>query len=203
MVDYINSRVLRPVIKVLAVAGAAASLFTGGVLIGRVNADQAPVTQTSHDMECERGDDALAATAAAHLAVLVSQRVAGSQAVRDASGRLGARPEVAEEFGRWAEQENPAYRHGLFGATAVKVDTREGDRARVAVDGYWLRSGSTAVGAGEVTSALWTYWLVWRDGRWTPSSPPEATTLPEGAVHKSLAFLRISSGFVGVPYVRC
>ncbi|CCH29301.1 hypothetical protein ABZ816_35615 [Actinosynnema sp. NPDC047251] len=201
--DY-NRRGFQPAVKVLAMSGVAVAVFAGGVLFGRTTAgDAVSDARAARDVECERGDEALAATAAAQLAALVSRRVEGGQAVREAARRLGTGPEVAEEFAGWAEQENPVYRHALFGAAAVKVEARDGDRARVSVDGYWLRSADTAVGAGEVVSAMWTYWVVWRDGRWVPSSPPEAATLPAAAVHKASAFLRISSGYSAVPHVRC
>ncbi|WP_433270702.1 hypothetical protein ACQPZF_10555 [Actinosynnema sp. CS-041913] len=204
MVDYINRRGFRPAARVFAVSGAAVAVFAGGVLIGRTSSvDTVSDVRPARDVGCERGEQALAATAAAQLAVLVSRRVDGGQAAREAARGLGAAPEVADGFAGWAEQENPLYRHALFGATAVKVEARDGDRARVSVDGYWLRSADTAVGAGEVVNAMWTFWVVWRDGRWVPSSPPEATTLPGTAVHKASAFLRISSGFSAVPYVRC
>ncbi|MEU7524717.1 hypothetical protein AB0A74_03195 [Saccharothrix sp. NPDC042600] len=135
--------------------------------------------------------------------MLVQRRVAGVGSVREAARELGAAPEVAEEFGRWAEQEDPSYRHALFGAIAVKVQRWDGDRVAVAVDGFWLRSAGSATGAGEFVNALWTYWLVWRDGRWVPSSPPEAVTLPGGHTHRALPFIRAQAGFTGVPYVRC
>ncbi|WP_433264894.1 hypothetical protein ACQPZF_36400 [Actinosynnema sp. CS-041913] len=180
---------------------AIAAVFASGVVVGRQAPTDRPVE--GPDLACERGDEALAAAAAAQLAVLVPQRVAGRQAARDAARALGAALEVAERFGQWAEQENPVYRHALFGATAVKVGERDGDRAQVTVDGYWLRSADAANGAGEFANALWTYWLVWRDGRWVPSSPPEATTLPGDHTGKAAAFIRIKDGFAGVPHVRC
>lgn len=187
--------------KVAAAGAAIGVALAGCVLIGRSMVDvPQPVTA---DVECARGDDAVAATAAAHLAVLVPRRVAGARAARDAARELGAAPEVVEEFGRWAGQENPVYRHGLFGATAVKVQRRDGDRVAVAVDGFWLRSADAANGAGEFSGALWTYWLVWRDRRWVPSSPPEAVTVPGAHTHKALPFIRAQAGFSGVPHVRC
>ncbi|XVV02721.1 hypothetical protein ACQPW3_36020 [Actinosynnema sp. CA-248983] len=155
------------------------------------------------DVACERGDEAAAAAAAGQLAVLLSRRVEGSGATREAVRGWGAAPVVEEEFGRWAEQENPAYRHGLFGATAVRVARRDGDRVAVSVDGFWLRSADAANGAGEFVGALWTYWVVWREGRWVPSSPPEAVTVPGAHTHKALPFIRAQAGFSGVPYVRC
>ncbi|MFI9811462.1 hypothetical protein [Saccharothrix variisporea] len=145
----------------------------------------------------------MTAAAAGQLAVLLARRVEGASTTREAVREWGAASEVEAEFGRWAEQENPVYRHGLFGATAVRVQRRDGDRVAVSVDGFWLRSADAANGAGEFVGALWTYWVVWREGRWVPSSPPEAVTVPGVHTHKALPFIRAQAGFSEVPYVRC
>lgn len=182
-------------------AATVATVFTAGVLIGwSVIGDR---MQAVPDTACERGDVAATAAAAGQLAVLLARRVEGPHATRETVREWGAAPEVEEEFGRWAEQENPVYRHGLFGATAVRVQRRDGDRVAVSVDGFWLRSADAANGAGEFVGALWTYWVVWREGRWVPSSPPEAVTVPGAHTHRALPFIRTQAGFSEVPYVRC
>jgi hypothetical protein len=197
MVDYTDRRKSRTAAKALVSFFTAAALFGGGVVLGR-----SAVTPASDDA-CERSDPALAATAATQLSTLVSRRTSGNRAVERAVRNLGAEPPVVDDFRRWAEQEIPAYRHSFFGATAVRIDRREGDQAVVFVDGYWMRSAGAANGTGDFTSALWTYRLRWSDNRWVPEAPPEATTLPGTSTNKSIAYIRAQAGFTEVPHVRC
>ncbi|GAA3848876.1 hypothetical protein GCM10022243_13640 [Saccharothrix violaceirubra] len=174
---------MSPVVRVVVVLVA----LVVGVLIGQMWPDAEP---------CEREE----AVAAAHLSVLLARRVDGAHAVRDAVRELGAEDGVVEEFGRWAERET--FRHALFGPVAVRVARRDGERVLVEVAGVWLRSADSAAGPGEVADALWSYWLVRRDGRWRPSSVPEVVT--SGSVlHPASAFLRARDGFREVPRVAC
>jgi hypothetical protein len=208
MVNYTTPRSPRNVTKIAALGVAAVALFAGGIAVDRfvfTNTDSpsTAVASSIPDEACARGDDALAASAAGQLAELVPVRVKGEQAAQETARKLGAAPEVAEKFGAWAAQEPATYRHAIFGASAVKITKREGDRATVSVDGFWLRSPEAANAGGEFMNALWSYTVVWSEGRWVPAAAPEATTLPGSTTNRALAFIRSQDGYSGVPYVRC